>query len=102
MLPHSACEPPPKEREGTPHNHAGVDPDSDFAAAACRRVLDAQHHGVLVAGTDGRILNASAPQEALFGYLRGMLNGRRAAGLLPSRTQPSSRTAIGIGDRRQP
>ena len=67
------------------HNHADVDLGSDFAAAACRRVFDAQDQGVLVAGTDGRVLNASAPLEALFGYVRGTLNGRRTASLLPKR-----------------
>lgn len=66
-------------------NHASVDPGGKFADAACRPVFDARHHGMLVAGTDGRIVNASAPLEVLFGYVRGTLNGRRTASLLPKR-----------------
>ncbi len=64
---------------------SGTDLHSGGAAMAYHRLFDARHHGMLVAGADGRILSASAPLEALFGYGRGALSGRRTASLLPRR-----------------
>lgn len=64
---------------------AGPADNGGTTASDYRRVFEELPHGMLVAGADGRILNASAPLEALFGYRRGALSGRRTASLLPRR-----------------
>ncbi|WP_158219769.1 bifunctional diguanylate cyclase/phosphodiesterase [Ideonella sp. A 288] len=66
-------------------NSTGFDPDSRRSDISCRGACDARSPGMLVVDAAGRILQASPPLEALFGYGCGALGGRRTACLLPRR-----------------